>query len=780
MMDYSRYIIIKGAYEHNLKHIDVNIPVDKLTCVTGCSGGGKSSLVYDTIFAASQRELLDGFTVNLYGHKIMDKPKVNNIYNLLPAINLAQNYYNVNPRSTIGTVTEVSYFLRSLFALSYGSAVRENEFSSNNPSAMCKCCGGLGTEMRISEELLIPDRTVKLKDGAIAFYSGPDDGKSMAILQAICNYYGININKKVNDLTDREYNLIMYADDVIKQKITYKDGKRKKQHNVILRGAIPSITMTRKFSPAAYSEYYEMVECHECNGAKLSKKSLEYTLNGMNYYEIESLEIIEMHEWVNAFHCKGFSHSKKELASEIIDDIIKRLTILIKLRLGYLSLNRSIPTLSTGEAQRVRIARQLNCSLKGILYILDEPCKGLHPIDVDALIDMTRAIISRGNTVIAIDHNHKFIREADNIIELGPVGGPSGGYVVETNINHNHNIYDIVKSECVLDNLLSLRGVTFRNIINQDVSIPINKITFITGISGSGKSSLAYVIAQCIRNNTNINCNSLSCNVNRMKVVEVNQTPIGKNPRSLVVSYLDIYDDIRLIFANTDKARTMHIPASYFSTNVKGGRCEFCNGTGFQKIELAYLPTSYITCSECNGKRFNDNVLSVDYQGMTILDVLNQSIDSIINIFSGNNKIYTTLRNMINLGLGYIKLGQPSISISGGESQRLKLAKALSVTTNKPTVYIMDEPTTGLDVKDIDKLSIVLKQLLDSKHTVIIIEHNIEFIAKCADYIIDMGKYSGKYGGKIVAQGVPLSVIANNESSLLDAIQGYDEVNINV
>lgn len=767
-------IIIKDAYENNLKHIDLEIPLNSFTCVTGCSGCGKSSLVFDTIYAESQRGFLEGMTGNIYGQKLMNKPKVNSVENLRPALNISQNYYNVNPRSTIGTTTEISYYLRSLFAIINDDSqhsVSESIFSSNNPKSFCPHCSGIGIEVAVSISLLIPDKEKTLKEGAILFFKGSPDSKEQKTLEALCEHYGIDINKKISELSDNEINNLLYSNEKIKYKLSYKEGKRKKQHYVFLQGAVSMImeraTQTdNPLSNVVYSKYMEEVPCHFCGGAKLRKEILDYKINGLNYYEVESMELSSLYLWLQEFDYNNILQSKKELVAQLIDSMLNKINSLIQLNVGYLSLNRTIPSLSGGERQRIRIAIQLTCSLKGLIYILDEPCKGLHYRDVDRIIKATHDLIDRGNTVIAIEHNKQYIASANNIIRLGPVGGPEGGYLIK---DENEQFDDKYKLSFKTNNIREYFGfdnINFRNIKNQSIRLPIGGITCITGVSGSGKSTLASVIYKCVSRRTNVNCEAYSGVKSIKRVVEVNQAPIGKTPRSTIVSYLEIFDEIRTLFSKTPAAQKAKINSSLFSMNVKGGRCECCQGTGLQKIELNYLPSTYITCPECNGKRFNESVLSITYNGKTIQDVLETPISNIIETFKESKKIFSVLNSMIDLGLGYLKLGQMSMNLSGGEAQRIKLAKALGGTSKGNNLYILDEPTSGLNDIDIAKFEKVLFSLQAHQETIIIVEHNIEFISRVSDYIIDFGTQAGESGGRVVAQGLPEDVFKSKQSSL--------------
>ncbi len=776
-------IIIRNAHENNLKHLNLEIPLNAFTCVTGCSGCGKSSLVFDTIYAESQRGFLEGITGNIQGQKLMNKPKVDTIDNLRPALNISQNYYNVNPRSTVGTITEISYYLRTLFALvnsNQKEEISENLFSANNPKSFCPHCLGLGVEMDVSEALLIPDKEKTLKDGAILFFKGPPESKERRYLEALCEHYGIDITKKVSQLTQSDLDLLLYADEPIRYKLSYKEGRRRKQHYVTLQGAVSAIRKriadeNEPGTSSVFSRFMEEVPCHICHGAKLRKEILVYKVGGLDYSQVEGMELAALYLWLQSLHDDRITPDKENLFCQLRNSMLRKLDALLRLNVGYLCLNRAIPTLSGGERQRVRIATQLTCSLKGLIYILDEPCKGLHYRDTAKIVQATQDLVKRGNTVIAIEHNEQYIAASDYRIELGPVGGPEGGYLMEKAsvfstrwepqakmLRPNNGIY------------FELNDINLHNIHRQNVRFPIGGITCITGVSGSGKSTLAEVVARCFNGQGNSCCGIFHGSNTIKRVIRVNQAPIGKTPRSTVVSYLEIYDEIRNLLSHTDLAKKLKLDASMFSMNIKGGRCECCQGTGLQKIELNYLPSSYITCPECGGKRFKEKVLLVRYHGRTIQEILETPICDLIETFQGTKKVYPVLSSMIELGLGYLQLGQMSMNLSGGEAQRIKLAKALGASSSGHNLYILDEPTSGLGRKDIEKFIKVLFSLQANGETIILIEHDIRFIEAIADYIVDFGIQGGEAGGKIVVQGLPETVFANSKSSLFGLGDGYD------
>lgn len=761
-------IVIKDAYENNLKHINLDIPLNSFTCITGCSGCGKSSLVFDTIYAESQRGFLEGMSGNLYGQKLMDKPKVGVIQNLRPALNISQNYYNVNPRSTVGTITEISYYVRALFSL-INNSVSEFFFSPNNPKSFCSHCNGLGVETEISENRLIPDKEKRLSEGGILYFKGPEHGKEYSYLKALCEHYNIDIEKKISELTDDELETLLYSNEKIKFKLSYREGKRRKQYFVYLQGAIASINeklsnIDTSPSNTMYINYMEQVPCKICNGTKFNQDVLTYKVGGKNISEVEKIEFTNFNEWLSDVEKSERKSQKKELIDQLIASIRKRVDSIIELNVGYLHLNRSIPSLSGGERQRIRIATQLNCSLKDLIYILDEPCKGLHYHDIKRIITASKNLVKSGNTVLSIEHNKQYITSADKVVELGPVGGPNGGYLINQNAFLSSN-YDLkFKDKIIYKDFITLKNINFRNLRKQNAQFPVGGITCVTGVSGSGKSSLVSVLKDCFEFNRNINCDFFYGSTIK-KVYSVNQNPIGKTPRSTIASYLEVYDAIRNIFAKTKDAKNRGMSNSNFSINVKAGRCECCQGTGMQKIELNYLPDSFIVCPECNGKRFEARVLQVKFKGKNISEILDAPIDDIINLFDEEVAVYQKLSCMIKMGLGYLSLGRMSMNLSGGEAQRIKLAKALGTKSTGKNLYILDEPTSGLSEKDIRKFIDVLINLQKNGETIIIVEHCLEFITEISDYILDFGLFGGYNGGKIVSSGYAEDVMFDKKSS---------------
>lgn len=768
-------IIVHNASENNLKNITVKFPLNKFTCVTGPSGCGKSSLVYDTVYAESQREFLESMSGNMFGQKFMEKPKVQNIENLRPALNISQKYYNVNPRSTVGTITDISYYLRTLFAFiinqEYKTNFDINYFSPNNPVSCCPKCNGIGEAFVVSEQAIIPDNKKKLSSGGILYFKGKPTSQEYRLLEAICNTHDIDIDKSVSELTDKEKGILLYRETPETYYIKYRTPKgRYKQSEIKFRSVfaelndkLRDIDVPSTF--ANISKYLFKEKCPECNGEKLNSIVRGYKINGYGIGEVEQLSMNELSDWCNKVRENYALSDYYEQITDLLSDIERRIKNLIKLKLEYISIGRSIPTLSGGELQRVRLATQLDCSLSGLIYILDEPCKGLHYKNIDAIINTVQNLVNKGNTIIAIEHNKKFINAAEHVIEMGPQGGPHGGYVLsEGKPVEVENSKLIFKEGSELKKYAEFKGITYHNLKNIDVKIPIGNVTCISGVSGSGKSSLIDVLEQCCGKGESRYCKSVSGIESIKKIMRVNQQPIGKTARSTVGSYLGIYDTIRDLFAKTNQSLELGLSASDFSMNVSGGRCECCQGAGKKKIELSYLPETYVLCPECKGRRFHEDVLSVKYNGYSIDDVLRMSINDIMPIFS-DSSIYGTLKCMEEMGLGYIPLGQMSMNLSGGEAQRIKLAKYLGGNKQGNALYILDEPTSGLNEKDIQLIINVINKLQQSGETLVVIEHNLDFISKIADYLIDLGDIAGNGGGRNIFEGSVQKVINTEGSS---------------
>lgn len=769
-------IIVHRAAENNLKDISVTFPVNQFTCVIGPSGCGKSSLIYDTIYAESQRNFLDSMTGGFAGQRLMDKPHVDFIENLRPALNISQRYYNVNPRSTVGTVTDISYYLRTLFAFIHnqttGGNIDISYFSPNVPGSCCPICDGMGEEYAISESALMPDPDKSLASGGIVYYKGPKTSMEYRLLEAICHYYGINMDKKVGDLTDLERYQLLLRTEIIEIPLRFKNAAGKQRKKVIKsKGVLCELQEKLQDIDApstriSIEKYLKKVPCSSCNGLKLSQGPLEIQILGKNISEIENFPLPQLLQWLRDVdrtynNTEYYAHIR-----HLLQEIQTRAQHMIDLSLAYLSLGRNIPSLSSGELQRVRIANQLECSLCGLIYILDEPCVGLHYDNVISIIRATRNLVDRGNTVFAIEHNLQYICAADHIIEMGPEGGPNGGLILyEGPVPQKSHGKLEFKPNDEIGGVLSFYGISYHNLRNVGVAVPLGKATCITGVSGSGKSSLAKVIEDCCVNGQSQYCET-TLNLDKIKrVFWVNQQPIGKTPRSTVVSYLGIYDAIRNLLADTVQAKNLALSPSAFSINTPGGRCECCQGTGKQKTALSYLPDTYITCPECKGKRFQDQVLSVQYQGYSVFDILSMQISDAALLFQSNALISNVLACVEEIGLGYLSLGQMSMNLSGGEAQRLKLAKHLSANAKGKGLYILDEPTTGLSDSDVGKLKGIIEKLLQRGETLLIIEHDLAFVAQISDYLIDLGCVAGEQGGRTVLCGFPQEVAFAKGSS---------------
>lgn len=770
-------IVVHNASENNLKNITVKIPINKFTCITGPSGCGKSSLVHDTIYAESQRSFLESISGNLFGQKLMDKPNVDFIENLRPALNISQNYYNVNPRSTLGTVTDISYYLRTLYAFiynqKYSKSVDMNYFSPNNPASCCPVCHGLGEEYIIDEDALIPNPEKTLASGGITYYKGTKTSLEFKLLSALCLHFGIDIEKKVGDLTEIERQQLLYRRDALEIPLRFKASNGKYRQKIIqskgvfceLQEKLRNVDVPSTF--LSISKYLKKAPCSCCRGTKLKKEILNICVSNYNIGDLERVSIVQLSQWLNSVRDEYKSTAYFSQILHLLNKVQVRAENLIALNLEYIDIGRSIPTLSSGEVQRVRIANQLTCNLSGLIYILDEPCKGLHYSNVSSVINATKYLVEKGNTILAIEHNPQYISAADCVIELGPTGGPFGGYIIGEYLGGQVSFPSKIKfkNASPAKEFISFTGIRYHNLNNIDVSFPLGRVTCITGVSGSGKSSVAEVVEKTCISKSHSYCVNFEGLSKIKRVMRVNQQPIGKTPRSTVVSYLGIYDMIREIFSKTERAQKMKFKASDFSMNISGGRCECCQGTGKKKIELTYLPETYITCPECKGSRFKKDVLSVRYKGYNINDILDAPISKVINIFSDNETIYGVLQCMIEIGLDYLSLGQMSMNLSGGEAQRIKLAKNLSIKARGQGLYILDEPTSGLDNMDIQKVKHILNKLVENGETILIIEHDFGFVAGIADYMIDLGCMAGDSGGKTVIRGNPKEVFLNRKSS---------------
>ena len=926
-------IIIKGAKEHNLKNINLEIPRDKLVVITGLSGSGKSSLAFDTLYAEGQRryvESLSSYARQFLG--LMEKPDVESIEGLSPAISIDQKTTSKNPRSTVGTVTEIYDYIRLLYARvgtpycpncgkkiekqsidqivdnvmkikegtriqilapvvrgrkgeytklfedlqkdgfarvrvdgeiydlsdeikldknkkheievvvdrlvikedivgrfteSIETALKQADnlvlidivgekqvlyscnyacpdcgfsfpeltprmFSFNNPYGACPKCSGIGYLMKMDEDLIIPDKTKTLYDGVKAFgASTMKKGDTMAKMyfESVGKYYGIDIkNKKIKDLPKDFINKILYGtgNDEIDFEYTSSLGTRK--FKAPFEGVIPTLERRHNETKSqGMRDFYEMymseLPCDECNGARLKKEILSIKVGGININEMTDLSVKSLQEFLRKLE---LTDSQKMIAEMILKEIDARLQFLIDVGLEYLTLSRSAGTLSGGEAQRIRLATQIGSGLTGVLYILDEPSIGLHQRDNDKLIATLKKLRDLGNSLLVVEHDEDTMYAADQIIDIGPGAGVHGGQVmaqgtaeeiknVPTSITGAYlsgrkKIEVPKKRRPGNKKNIEIVNATENNLKNISVKFPLGKFICITGVSGSGKSTLINEvlyknIAQQLNGATEKpgKCKTIKGLENIDKIINIDQSPIGRTPRSNPATYTGAFDLIRDIFASTNEAKMRGYEKGRFSFNVPGGRCESCSGDGVHRIEMHFLPDVFVPCEVCKGKRYNRETLEVKYKGKSIADVLDMTVEESLEYFANIPRIKNKIQTLYDVGLGYIKLGQPSTTLSGGEAQRVKLATELSKKATGKTLYILDEPTTGLHIADVHRLVDILQRLVDTGNTIIVIEHNLDLI-KTADYIIDLGPEGGDAGGEIIAVGTPEQICKNERS----------------
>ena len=925
-------IFIKGAREHNLKNIDVEIPRDQFVVITGLSGSGKSSLAFDTIYAEGQRryvESLSAYARQFLGQ--MEKPDVDYINGLSPAISIDQKTTSRNPRSTVGTVTEIYDYLRLLYArigvphchicgkqitqqtvdqmvdtiasLEEGTRIqllapvvrgRKGEyhkliedarkngyvrirvdgevkdvneeipldknkkhtieivvdrliikpdmikrladsvetslhlssgillvdvagghemlfsqnfacvdcgisieeltprmFSFNNPFGACATCSGLGTLLKMDPDLIIPDRTKSLEDGAIKvggwnFENG--DSYARMHINALAKHYGFKISTPVNKLPSQIIDIILYGTKGEKIKIAYEKEYGSGTFNSAFEGVISSMERRYKETQSDgmkqyYEEFMSSNPCPDCMGARLKKETLAVTVGDRNINKLTSMPVDEIQYFFNSLK---LSDRDKLIAHQILKEINARIGFLIDVGLDYLTLSRAAGTLSGGEAQRIRLATQIGSGLMGVLYILDEPSIGLHQRDNDRLLKTLARLRDLGNTLIVVEHDEDTMYAADYIIDMGPGPGIHGGYIVaEGTIDDIKNcgesqtgLYLSGKKSIPMPEKrrkpngkwIKILGARENNLKNINVDIPLGVFTAVTGVSGSGKSSLINEIlykklaAELNNARTRAGDHDVINGIEHLdKVIDINQSPIGRTPRSNPATYTGVFDLIREVFSGTTEAKMRGYKSGRFSFNVKGGRCEACSGDGIIKIEMHFLPDVYVPCEVCKGKRYNRETLEVKYKGKNISDVLDMTVEDALEFFKNIPRIQRKLETLFDVGLGYIKVGQPSTTLSGGEAQRIKLATELSKRATGRTLYILDEPTTGLHVADVHRLVDILHRLVDAGNSVVVIEHNLDVI-KTADHIIDLGPDGGGKGGYVIASGTPEVVAATEQS----------------
>lgn len=920
----SKYIVVKGARENNLKNIDVSIPKYSLTVFTGLSGCGKTTLAFDTIFAEGQRRFIE--SLSSYARQFlggMEKPDVDSIEGLSPAISVDQKTTSHNPRSTVGTVTEIYDYLRLLFAhigvpycpthhepivafspsqmadiaMEYptgsklqilspivkhekgtqkdtlmhikqqgfervrvdGKISRINElepldknkrhdieivvdriivnkeskariseacelacdysrgycillsengerllsqhhscpkcgfsvpkleprlFSFNAPLGYCPDCHGLGMKREAARDLLVPDESLSINQGAIRWFKNVVGSQNIEWqeFKYLCSAYKIDLNKPFKDLTEKEKDIVFNGSDKeFKYEITSVNGNVMHRNGYIegIKTKIDRLynSTSSEMMRGIYEFYMRDTECTTCHGARLSTAPLSVLINGLNIYQFTCMPIEELQHFIIETKNK-LTPKELEISKLIIKEIESRIKFLVDVGLGYLTLSRMAMTLSGGESQRIRLATQIGSKLSGVLYVLDEPSIGLHQKDNDKLIATMKEMVSIGNSLIVVEHDEETMRAADYIVDIGPGAGIHGGEVVacgnadEISMNPNSITGQYLSGKKKIEipssrrkgngKYIEIIGAEKNNLKKINVSIPLGTFSVVSGVSGSGKSSLVnqtlyLAIKKKLNNDEDIlpgKYKSINGLENIDKVVTITQEPIGRTPRSNPATYVGLFDDIRAVFAETIDAKTRGFDKGRFSFNVPGGRCEACQGAGVMKIAMNFLPDVYVKCDQCHGHRYNDETLEVTYKGKNIYDVLEMTIEEALSFFDARPLLKRKLQTLYDVGLGYIKLGQPATTLSGGEAQRVKLAFELQKRPTGKTLFILDEPTTGLHTDDVKRLINVLEHIVDHGDTVLVIEHNMDVI-KVADYIIDLGPEGGNRGGEVIATGTP-------------------------
>lgn len=921
----SDFIIIRGARQHNLKNINLDIPKNKLVVITGVSGSGKSTLAFDTLYAEGQRRYVE--SLSAYARQfleLMEKPDVDSIEYLSPAISIEQKSISKNPRSTVGTITEIHDYLRLLYArvgdvhcpicgkkitsfsvqqivdtvmkfpenekieilspivrgkkgeyralfksllkegyvrcyvdgqqkrleeeifldknvkhdisvvvdrlkireeilrrltdsieaalkLSDGLVAIKTEdseflfsqkfacidcnvsfeevepriFSFNNPYGACPKCDGLGEKLIFDVDAIIPDRNLSIREGAIKPWAHFDNFHFYSVLIALSEKYDIDLNTPVKNLDDKKIDILLNGVNEPLEMFTFKEDKKikfKKEFSGVI-GYLKEKLHSKKFADADYARSFmsEMV-CEECEGSRLKKSSLAVKVGGLNIAELSRKNIVSCLDFVEKLKFDGF---KSEVADKILREIKRRLKFLIDVGLDYLTLDRKASTLSGGESQRIRLATQVGSGLTGVLYVLDEPSIGLHQRDNDRLISTLKGLRDVGNTLIVVEHDEDTILQSDFVVDMGPGAGRKGGNVIyagsveglkfqkdslTADYLFKKKVIDYPKERKRSEKFITIKKAKGHNLKNIDVKIPLEVMTCITGVSGSGKSTLImdilYPALKRKLGQTAVKPKEFEDIYGYEyidKVIDIDQSPIGRTPRSNPATYTGVFNDIRDIFSILPEAKLRGYKPGRFSFNVKGGRCENCQGEGFIKIEMHFLPDMYVKCDVCGGNRYNRDTLDIKYKGKNIADVLDFTVNQAYEFFENVPKLTHKLAVLKDVGLGYIKLGQAATTLSGGEAQRIKLAKELMKRPTGKTLYIFDEPTTGLHFDDVNKLIKIFRRLVDANNSVIIIEHNLDVI-KCADYIIDLGPEGGENGGNVVFEGTPEECISCENS----------------
>lgn len=785
-------ITYSGIKTNNLKNISVSFPENKITCITGISGSGKSSLAFDTIFSESQRVFLELMFPQLSTLGIkLSIPELENVNKVLPAVSMQQIKNNNNPRSTIGTVTDISRLIRTIFASilsSQGISCETSNFSSNSSMGACPYCKGMGITYQIDLDKIL-SKNLSVSNGGIRYWERKSDKDYFRkILESVCNLKSIPYDVPLMNLHREQIEFLLYGKIDKPFTVKYRNLRGNVRiKKVRFHGVLDEVVKYKEshsiseISNGIYSDYFFSAECSLCKGYRINPEYLKWTIEDLNFGEVEQLTIEDLLLWVQ----KVLDRFAKLIGITSTCDIIKnKVGSIIKCNLGYLSLSRSIPTLSGGEYQRLRLSSIINSSISNMLFIFDEPSGGLHPKDVMNIINLIKYIRDLGNTVLIVEHNNMIIKESDYIIDVGPLAGIHGGQIIYMGeyrgLEHNKDSITAkylsgIPKKRILNNdnekiqdKIDFSHVSYRNIVDQSFYLPLNKLSVITGVSGSGKSTLLNIVYSSVESNCKFEISHGGRKILNKRayfkgIIRVDQSPISKNSRSILATYIKVFDDIRRIFALCkDNKGKMH-SAGYYSFNVEGGRCPYCKGNGALKVELDFLNDTYITCDICNGKRFNETTLSVYYNGKNIWDVMELTVSEALEFFGSHSEIVKKLQPLFDIGLGYIKLGQSANSLSGGEAQRVKLGFELGKGKREHCLFLLDEPTSGLHLYDVEKLLLAMEKLVESGHTIVVAEHNIDFI-RHADFIVEMGPQGGNKGGNIIAFGNPKQIYQSTNS----------------
>lgn len=777
-------ISMYGCRENNLKNINITIPYSKIVCFIGVSGSGKSTIVFDTLYAEGKRRYIESLGVNeSYFLSKIKKPDADYFVGLPPAIALMQGGTNRNPMSTVGTISQTSYYLQVLFSSCGESDSKKNQklspsmFNLNSNQGACMYCNGTGEIMDFDELLIWPDQELSISEGGLKLGGAKVGTTKYKFLDSFLKQYGCDVNTPIKNYPNELKVALLFG-----QK---KNKKFKMEYPGIICENEKIYKTTKNIDVRENIEkFMTKTKCETCHGTGYNPDILDVKIDDKNIDYYMNLSIEDLYDYFKDY---TFNDYRNEVWNQIKKKFINCLSLCMDLGVGYLSLARKATTLSGGELQRLKIVAQISNEISGVVYVLDEPSSGLHSSDVDKVLKAIQNLNNVGNknTIVLVEHNEKIIKNSDYIFEIGPGAGENGGQLISQGtfkeICENKNSlsgkyltgeYKVSVPNNSLkynDNeYIRLNHVSAHNLKDISVDIPLNKMVCVTGVSGSGKSSLVFdAFYQSIHNKRNINLKEIIGREKINKIILCDQTTIGKSSRSCPATYLEIYEPIRSLFAKEKEARSNHYSEKYFSFNSDGGRCENCKGEGQLKISMGFLPEMLVTCDVCNGKKFKDEILQIKYKGYSIYDVLELSITQAIDLFKDNKNILAKLEAMEKVGLGYLKLGQPTSTLSGGESQRLKLASEIAKTKVKGTFIIFDEPTKGLHFNDVKCLLNVMKELVKLGHSLLIVEHNLDVIAS-SDYIIDIGPGAGKYGGCIVGEGTP------KEISKLDTLTGKE------